>query len=166
MTHGRKPRRPRPVMVNTIDHAAAQAACHTPREIEALMAPLLHCARLLREGVATEEHHQVLYSGLLIAQGIERSRVVRGLHEHLAAATQAMDAIGQRARTTGEWKQTALYYQELDAINTAVDLHAFQLSQVSRGELHAIVRKLINTTRSAGDTVERMQPEQLGLLAA
>ena len=166
MTHGRKPRKPRARLVNPRDLAREQAGLHTPQEIAALMAPLVLCAKLLREGVATEHHHQVLYSGFLIAQGIERSRVVRGLQEHLAAAMQAMDAIGQRARASGEWKQTPLYYQELDHINTAVDLHEFQLGQVARGELHAIVKKLINTTRSAGETVERIQPEQLGLLAA
>ena len=166
MTHGRKPRRQGKRLVNPLQHVAHQAGLHTAQELATTMAPLQHSARMLREGVATEEHHQVLYTGLLIALRIERSGIVRGLQEHLDAATQAMDAIGQRARAGGEWRQTPLYYQELDAINTAVDLHAFQLRHLSRGELQAIVQKLIHSTRSAGDQVERVQPEQLGLLAA
>lgn len=65
-------------------------------------------------------------------------------------------AIGQRAQLTGAWRPTALHYQELDAITTMVDLHDFQLRQLSAGELHRIIKQLMDATQSQGGQVVRV----------
>lgn len=166
MTHGRKPRQPRPVRANTMLLARLQTARLTDAEVAETMHAPRTCAARIREGVATEDQHTVLYTVLRIAQGIEASGIVRGLHEHLASAIQAMDAIRARALASGAWRSTALYHYELDAINTALDLHEFQLRQVSAGELRAIASKLIARTYSTGGAVVRTSAQSLGLAAA
>lgn len=165
MTHGRPPRKPRQVK-SAMLVALVRATRLTPTEVaETMHAPRL-CAARIREGVATEDQHTVLYTVLRIAQGIEETGIVRGLHEHIASALQAMDAIRARALATGAWRPTGLYHYELDAIATAVDLHEFQLQQLSAGELHAVAKKLIARTQSSGGTLVRTSAQNLGLQAA
>ena len=48
------------------------------------------CATLLSQGVATEDQHTVLHTAFHVALAIEDSGIVRGLHEHIASALQAM----------------------------------------------------------------------------
>lgn len=166
MTHGRKPRKPRTITHLPIGTAISRATRLTAREVATTIAPARECEKRLREGVATEDQHTVLHTALMIAQGIEESGIVRGLHEHFATAQHAMAAIRARALASGAWRPTALYYYELDAIREAIDLHEFQLRQVSCGELHAIARKLIARTQSTGGAVVRTSMQDLGLLAA
>lgn len=166
MTHGRKPRRARPVNANPFGAALRGATRLTPGELAETMAATRQCEKHLREGVASEEHHTVLYTVIVLAQGIEATGIVRGLRAHFDAALEAMQSIRARACKGGVWRATALHYHELDAIRTAVDLHEFQLQQISAGELHAVTRKLMARTLSTGGAVERRSLQELGLGAA
>lgn len=152
--------------VDTIGKALFRAARLSQAEIASTIGPARQCFTRLREGVATEDQHTVLYTILRIAQGIEESGIVRGLHEHIASALQAMDAIRARALASGAWRPTALHYYELEAITTMLDLHEFQLRQLSAGELTAIARKLIARTQSSGGTLVRTSAQNIGLQAA
>lgn len=155
MTHGRKPRRPRPVRAMAFFLARNHAARLTDAERQETMAPAIACLDALRTGTATEDHHTVLHTQLRVAQGIEASGIVRGLQQQFAEALQAMNAIRARALARGAWRPTALYAAELTALQEAVHLHDFQLQQLSAGELHAVARKLIAQTLSTGGSVER-----------
>lgn len=166
MTHGRKPRKPRTRNRNTFGTVLLRATRLTDAEVQDTIAPAQACLERLREGVATEDHHTVLATSLLIAMGIEDSGIVRGLREHIASAHAALDAIRARALATGAWRPTALYFDELDALRTAVELHEFQLRQVSAGELTTIAKKLVARTRSTGGAVARTTMHDLGLMAA
>lgn len=163
MTHGRKPRRTRPINANPFGSALRGAARLTPAEIADTMAPAHECEKRLREGVATQDQLIVLHTQLRIAMGIEHSRIVRGLREHLASALAALDAIEVRSLKSGAWRPSALYYHELDAIHTAVHLHEFQLQQVSAGELHQVAMKLIAQTQSSGGELRHCGAGELGL---
>lgn len=166
MTHGRPPRKPRPTARSPFTTALFRAARLSQAEIASTIGPARECFTRLREGVATEDQHTVLHTILRIAQGIEESGIVRGLHEHIASALQAMDAIRARALASGAWRPTALHYYELEAITTMLDLHEYQLRQLSAGELTAIARKLIARTQSSGGTLVRTSAQNLGLQAA
>lgn len=166
MTHGRPPRKPRPTVRSPFTTALFRAARLSQAEIASTIGPARECFTRLREGVATEDQHTVLYTILRIAQGIEESGIVRGLHEHIASALQAMDAIRARALASGAWRPTALHYYELDAIHAMLDLHEYQLRQLSAGELTAIARKLIARTQSSGGTLVRTSAQNIGLQAA
>ncbi|MFZ3141179.1 hypothetical protein [Polaromonas sp.] len=139
------------------------------QEIQDTMVPVLMAEKALREGVATELQFQVLESTCLIMEHIEKSGIVRGLREHIASAQAALQAVTSRARSTGAWKPPALHYAELDAVHNVMDLHEFQLRQLSAGELSRIVQKLIATVQSSGGEVLRVPAEELaglGLHAA
>ncbi|WOI43756.1 hypothetical protein [Acidovorax sp. BLS4] len=149
-----------------MDIAKKRASRLTDAEIAELMAPLRECAARLRTGVASELQHDTLHTALQIADCIEASGIVRGLREHIGTALQASQAIRDRAMATGTWRPTALYFYELDAIREALDLHVYQLEQLSAGELQDIVTKLKARTASAGGRVVQVTEKDLGLLAA
>lgn len=155
MNGQRKPRQPRTIR-DPISHAILRATRLTDPEIASIMEPVRACETALRQGVATQMQWEILQTTVMAASSIEKSRIVRGLSEHIASATAAIDTIGQRAQLTGAWKPTALHYQELDAITTIVDLHEFQLNQLSAGELHRIIKQLMDATQSQGGQVVRV----------
>lgn len=47
-----------------------------------------------------------------------------------------------------------------------LDLHEFQIQQLSAGEIHDIARKLIAQTQASGGTVMQASPQSIGLQAA
>lgn len=166
MTHGRKPRRPRPVRAMAFFAARNNAARLTGAERAETIAPALACVELLRECKATEDHLIILRTQLRIAMGIEDSGIVRGIRAEFQAALAALDAIEARSCAGGAWRQSALYASELASIRDAVHWHAFQLEHVSAGELHAAATKLIAQTRSCGGELVCTSAQSIGLQAA
>lgn len=164
MTHGRKPRKPRTIR-DPFRTAIMRATRHTATELASVMSPVRQCLKLVREGVATQLQFEVLQSTMLVAEAIEHSGIVRGLADHIASALQACAAIEARALTSGAWQQTALHFYELDALATAVDLHEFQLQQLSAGELQRIVQQTIARTASSGGAVVRVSETDLAAMA-
>lgn len=165
MTHGRKPRQRRE-MRDPFRTALMRATKHTAAELASIMGPMRACLKAVREGVATQLQFEVLQSSMVIAEAIEHSGIVRGLAGHIASALQACTAIEARALTSGAWVQTALHFYELDALTTAVDMHEYQLQQLSAGELHRIVAQTMARTASSGGTVVRVSQNDLAAMAA
>lgn len=153
MSRKRSRYRPRTVAVNTLQLAIAGASRYTEAEIAETIQPARELARAFREGVATETQYHELRSMTTIALAIEGSGIIRGLQAHFLACIRALDALAARARAHGAWQPRALRFDELDAINTAVDLHEEQLRYLSASELHRIVRRLVDQARTAGDAV-------------
>jgi hypothetical protein len=166
MTHGRKPRRAGRISLDPLQLARLSATKHTAAELASIMDPTRQCLKLVREGVATQLQFEVLQSTIVIAEAIEKSGIVRGLADHLASALQACTAIEARALAGGAWRQTALYFQELDALATAVDLHEYQLQQLSARELHRIVQQAMSRVSSSGGNVVRVSETDLAAMAA
>lgn len=95
----------------------------------------LHSAmQALREGVATEQQWATAAGGVTLALAIDRRGIVPGLRGHIKTAEQALQAIYARALRTGggHWVRVTLYYQELDALQTFMDLHALQVRKLER----------------------------------
>lgn len=166
MTHGRKKPRQRREMRSPFVIALMRATKHTPEELDSIMTPMRACLKAVREGVATQLQFEVLQSSMVIAEAIEHSGIVRGLADHITSALQACSAIEARALTSGAWQQTELEFTELDALATAVDLHEYQLQQLSAGELHRIVQQTMARTASTGGNVVRVSETDLALMAA
>ena len=163
MSHGRPKRKPRyPAAVNTMDLVSRRVALVTPADLAQVMEPLQAAFTALRQGVATEWQWSVLASGMNCAQAIEKQGVVRQLAGHLRAAELALQSIYNRAMATGKWQATSLYYIELDAIDTAIDLHKFQLQQLSTGEVIKALDYAQAEVRSSGGRAVR----RVDLLAA
>lgn len=163
MTHGRKPRRPRPVRAMPFYAARNNATRLTTAERAETMGTALRCLDALRTATATEDHHTVLHTQLAIAQGIEASGIVRGLQAVLVEADAAMVRIRARALATGKWRPPTLYASELTTLREALHLHDYQLQQLSAGELHTITKKLIAQTQSSGGAFEHRSLADMGL---
>lgn len=125
----------------------------TPAEVAETMGPLRTAFAHIREGVATHNEYVVLHSIMLIAQEIEHMGIVRGLQEHIAAALQACASYQARSGHADNWKPSAVHFHELDALREMVDLHEFQLQQLTAREVHQAAHRLIARTRSAGGEV-------------
>lgn len=133
-TKPRKRYRPRPVTLDTMRLAMRRAAKVPVAEIDEVMAPIAASFKAMREGVATEDEWAVLAGTVELGLAIEHQGVVKGLHGHLRAAEQALAAIQRRAMAGGTWRPTALYYQEIEALDTFTWLHKTQLENLSEGE--------------------------------
>lgn len=137
MSRNKKPRkayRPRQIACNTLDIALHHAAKPTEDDLQDVLQPIAQCVKALREGVATEGQWAIAAGAVQMAISIERQGVVRGLLGHLASAERALQGIYRRAMDAGAWAPTALYYQELDALHTFLELHTFQIRQLGRRE--------------------------------
>jgi hypothetical protein len=88
--------------------------------------------RALREGVGTREQWLTVATAVQRAKDIEREGRVRGMVEYLQSADTALRAIYTRADQLLGWCPVPLEFDELDALQTFVDLHALQMRQLSR----------------------------------
>ena len=134
-------------------------------EIDDVIMPCKQLVQKLCAGVATENQHIALTTHIAVALQIEQSGIVRGLREHLESANHALAAIRTRALSSGSWQSPSLNFDEADVLREAVDLHKHQLTFVSAGELHHIVKKLASRTKQQGGQVVRVSNEELGLQA-
>ncbi len=147
-----KKRKARPVALNTLQLALHGAAKPSRQEVDEVLRPIRAAAIAFREAVATELQWSILSGSVEVAKAIEHQGVVRGLHEHLTSAEEALQSIFRRAMQAGSWRSPTLYYQELDALATFVDLHAFQVRQLSRKEFIAAADRAQGTVRAGGFT--------------
>ncbi|MBO9647391.1 MAG: hypothetical protein J7605_02690 [Variovorax sp.] len=153
MTHGRKPRSRRHVAQNPIGLAKDYATKLTRSELDQVMDPLRDAVAALRRGVATEFEWMVAVTAVNIADAIESQRVVRGLAGHIKEIDRALEGIRARAMSSGAWRAPALYYEERDSMDLLVDLHGYQLSNLSFGEFGRARDKAIAQTACAGGRV-------------
>lgn len=163
----RKRYRPRPVAVNTFAIALSGATKPAKRDVDEILCVLNAAFKALREGVATETQWAILDACLQVSRAVERQGVVRGLGGHFDSAAEALQAIYNRASMSDRWHPTALHYYELDAMQTFVDLHAYQMRQLSRAEFQNAVELAVAQIRSSGQKVTLARnPDQLERLAA
>ena len=144
MSRNKKPRkayRPRQIAVNTLDLALHRAAKPAAADRAEVLGVLRKAIQALREGVATEQQWSIAAGAVTVALAIERHGIVRGLLEHLKSAEQHLQDIYDRALKTGggRWVRVTLYYQELDALQTFMELHTFQVEQLGRAEFLAAI---------------------------
>jgi hypothetical protein len=138
---------------NTIMIAMQRAIKPDPSDIAPVHAAMQSAFKALREGVATEAQWSILAGSLDVSMAIERQGAVRGLQGHLDSAHEALNTIATRARLSTGWQPTALHYFELDAIQTFMDLYAFQLSQLGTGEFLAAIESAKGKLHSLGHSV-------------
>lgn len=157
MSANKKPRkayRPRPKTPDTMVLALSRAAVPPKADREEVLGVLRSAIKALREGVATETQWAIAAGAVTVALAIEHQGIVRGLMEHLQAAGRALDGIHARAMHEGggQWVRATLYYQELDALATFLDLHAFQLDKLGRAEFLKAIDKAQQRVITQGGT--------------
>lgn len=138
--------------------ARLRASSLTTEEVQQIIGPLENAIDAMRTCSASMDDYVLVCSASQAARAIEKSRIVRGLTEQIDAADRALWCIYQRATSGdpfGAWKQRALYADELEALRTLAEVHQFQLTQLSSGELDKIIRKMIARVQSSGGEVVR-----------
>lgn len=159
--------RPRPVAKNPIELALRRVSKIPETEIDEVLRPIRDSFRALREGVANEDQWCLMAGSIELALSIERDGVIKGLRAHLEAAERALLEIGKRARVGGTWRPTALYWQEIDAIDDFVWMHRLQLEQLSEGEWRRAHDRAVALVLSQGGRALDIKvlelPEQLSL---
>jgi len=106
----------------------------TPTEVETSLKPLRAAAKALRIGVATELEWVTVGNAIETAVRLEQRVLPRGLAEHLQSALIALQEIRRRALASGAWLPVEIYLQEMEQVDTAVELHEWQLLQLSAAE--------------------------------
>ncbi|WP_372826500.1 hypothetical protein [Polaromonas sp.] len=149
-------RRPKPIMANAIEVVTLRATRLTDTERGQVLQGAQAAFKALREGVATQEQWVHLSDLVCAANAIETQGVVRGIHEHLAAAGNALDAVWRRvqagARGSDWGRCTTLYFDEIGALDTALFLHDHQLQQLAVSEYHAALRTAKRDPRATAAT--------------
>ena len=146
----RKAYRPRPKILNTMHVATFMAAKPSKVDLDDVLQPIRSAHTALRQGVATAAQFGLMAGCLDVAVAIEFKGVVRGLSGHLDAADVALNNVYARANLADGWRPPALYWDELDAVQTFIDLHEFQICQLGRSEYAAACRRAAGQNRSAG----------------
>ena len=165
MTHGRKPRRARwpASSIDTLATVKRRVALVTAADQASVTVPLDLAFAALRRGVGSEWDWAHACSAVNCALAIEKQGIVKGLREHLHSAELALQAISQRAMANGHWQATALFSAEIEAIDTAIDLHKFQLQKLSTGEVINALNYAQAEVRSSGGRVIKLA-EQSGAI--
>lgn len=125
----------------------------TVAEVADCIEPLRACFTAMREGRITHHQYLVLNTHLLIALEIERKGIVRGLQAHIDAALAAATSYAARCGTAENWQPGAMYFHEIDAIDTALDLHKFQIEQLTAHELNSTTDRFISRIQTEGGKV-------------
>ena len=157
MTRNKNPRkayRPKPITAHTMGLARHFAAKPSKQDREQVLQPLRDAVKALREGVATELQWSIAAGAVSVAQAIERQGIVRGLHEHITTTEQVLQAIYNRALSTGggRYIRATLYFNEIDALTEFEHLHSFQLDQLGRAEMLAAIDAATKQTKAQGHT--------------
>ena len=119
---------------NLINKVLANVAKLTPAEVAQAITPMRAAMLNLKRRTATELDWMWLSTCAQIGMSIERQGVVRGLAQHMQSALDVCSAISIRARATGQWCSPCLRGPEIEVLDTAIDLHEYQLQQLSYGE--------------------------------
>lgn len=134
---------------NPLIVARNQAACLTASELAEVLDPLRAAAARLRQGIASEDDHAMLTGSIMMAQSIEQQGVVRGLAGHLADIARALATVGARASEGRAWFAPTLYFHEIEAVQLFLELHEFQLRQLSFREFRRALNLTTAHVRSA-----------------
>jgi hypothetical protein len=125
----------------------------TPAEVAQAITPMRAAMLSLKRRTATQLDWMWLTTCAQIGMSIERQGVVRGLAKHLQDALDVCKAIHDRAMTTGDWCSPCLRGSEIETLDTAIDLHEYQLQQLSYGEFINASEHAARYARSTGGEV-------------
>jgi hypothetical protein len=100
-----------------------------------ILQPLQAAFAHLRQGIGTDADWAQVSRSVHLAHTIERQGAVHGLDGHLRAAELTLQTMHRRAEEDADSRYPyAMHLAEIEVLHTAVDLHALQLSRLSRAE--------------------------------
>jgi hypothetical protein len=159
-------RNPQPV--DTLAIALDGAAKCSPQEIDDLLHILHQCSQALHRGCATQLQWGIMAGSCTLARAVEDLGTVKGLRGHIDTCEKVLHTLRARyvaapqsvSERRAGWGKTGLHFDEADAIKTFVDVHNFQLRQLSRAEFTKAANLATARANSAGETVEVVRDVQ------
>ena len=148
-------RRRRVVPANPIALALHKAAGFTRIELSRIEAQLRGHFDALRSGGGTRHHFAGVCTACELGLAIESRGVVRGLREQLQVVERLLLDLKGKAETGGGWINPILTGPQLSLLDEMIDLHLFQLKQLSYGEYQAAWRLMVGRVTSSGGEVLR-----------
>lgn len=150
-----------PHPVDTMAIATDNVALCSSQEINRLLHVLHQCHRALRQGCATELQWGIMAGSCTMAQAVEDCGVVKGLAGHIKACEKALNTIRTRylaapqtrSERLAKWGKTGLRFDEAEALKTFVEVHGYQLRQLSRAEFTQAVDLAVARANSAGEVM-------------
>lgn len=159
-----------PNPVDPIAAAMDAAALVGIKEINDVFRILHQCRRALMLGCATKLQVDILTGSCTLAQAVEDLHLgtITGLSGHIAACRDALDTIRARYKASpqtrserlAQWGKTGLRFDEIDAIETFLQVHKQQLSQLSRGEFTQAANRAVARAGGTGEKVEMVRDMQ------
>lgn len=145
-----------------LDVAMNNATKLHQQDVEQIITPCANACAAIVSGSGRREHWVTLCSRLNISLSIERQGVVRGMAGHLASIEAALLAIAARAGeddTPPTWQPPQLSLDETDNMRLLVQLHKFQLEQLSYGEYRRAFEATVNRVRGGGGEAVNLPAE-------
>lgn len=156
MNGRKKPRVPRwPARLDTISLATGRAGKLFGYEVNHIIGQTNVGMNALREGRATEHDWSMVAGMLNAALHVNAGGVAVVLDDVLEDAEAIVNALWQRATTTGTWRAPILRGPEIEAIQTAIRAHKWQLQQLSQGEALAALQHAEANVRRQGGLVTK-----------
>jgi hypothetical protein len=150
-------RRRRVVPTNPIALALHKAAGFTSLEFLRIEEQLRGHFDALRSGGGTRYHFAGVCTACELGLAIESRGIVRGLRDQFQAAERLLLELKGKAEIGGGWINPILTGPQLSQLNEMVDLHLFQLKQLSYGEYQAAWRLMVGrVTSSGGDLIREV----------
>ena len=159
MNGQKHPRRIRwPAMTNAPQYVKARVGILTAKEVERHMKPVNSAWTAMCQGRATHLEWAIVAGAIEMSIGVERMGIVRGLLEEMTSAEAALNAISIRAHKNPAqtWSAPTLYGHEIEAIQTGLNLHKFQLLKLSWGEYDAAIQRAVVEVNAAGGKAVRV----------
>lgn len=145
-----------------LDVAMNNATKLRSQDVEQIITPYANACAAIVSGSGRRDHWATLCSSLNMALSIERQGVVRGMAGHLASIEAALLAIAARAGeddTPPTWQPPQLSLDETDNVRLLVQLHKFQLEQLSYGEYRRAFEATVNRVRGGGGEAVNLPAE-------
>lgn len=147
-------RRRRTALTNPIALALHKATGFTPVELSRIEAQLRDHFGALRSGDGTRYHFAGVCTACELGLAIESRGIVRGLRDQFQAAERLLLELRGKAEIGGGWINPILTGPQLSQLDELIDLHLFQLKQLSYGEYQAAWRLMVGrVTSSGGDLI-------------
>lgn len=157
----RKAHCPRPVVADPIALVRFAVAKPQKSSVEQICGVLKTAFKALREGVATIGHWSVLAGAVDVSLAVEKLGKVRGVKGHLINAEGALASVYNRSNLPGGWKQSLLYFFELDVIKLFLELHELQINSLSNAEYLQACQVAANKIGGSGGGYKPLIIEQL-----
>jgi len=147
--------RRRLALSNPMALALHKASGFTRAELARIEAQLRGHFDALRAGHGTRHHFAGVSTFVELGLAIESQGVVRGLRDRFQAAERLLLQLKGTAERQGAaaWANPILTGPQIAMLDELVDLHLFQLKQLSYGEYQAAWRLMVGRVTSSGGEV-------------